>query len=89
MEYQEEFKFLNMESIQRKNASELKEEDRYFLKINVLDKNYNPCSFMIFNKDIMKKLLSTTLVGLQVLTVEFVLSYRNNMWSVNVVDVRE
>ena len=89
MEYQEEFKFLSLESIKRKNAEELKEDEKYFLKLNLLDKNYNPCSFMVFNKDLIKKLLTIQFAGLQLLTVTFDLVYTNNSWNVKLVDLYE
>lgn len=88
MEYQEEFKFLNLEIVKRKNAEELKEEDRQFIKLNLLDKNYNPCVFFVFNKEVMKKLLNMELVGLQILEIHFELVY-NNSWNVKLVDVHE
>ena len=86
MEYEEQFKFLNLQLIERKNASELKEEDRKFIKINLLDKLNNPCSFLIFNKDLMTKVLSSNYAGLSDLTITFELVYNNN-WSVRVVDI--
>ncbi len=86
MEYEEQFKFLNLQLIERKNASELKEEDRKFIRINLLDKLNNPCSFLIFNKDLMTKVLSSNYAGLSDLTITFELVYNNN-WSVRVVDI--
>lgn len=86
MEYQEQFKFLNLQLIERKNSSELKEEDRKFIRINLLDKLNNPCSFLIFNKDLMTKVLSSNYAGLSDLTITFELVYNNN-WSVRVVDI--
>ena len=89
MEYEEEFKFLKIELIQRKNADELKEEDRKIIKLSLLDKNNNPCSFMIFNKDIIKKILSTTFVGLQLINVQFELVFNNNNWNVRLLNIHE
>lgn len=86
MEFQEQFKFLNLQLIERKNASELKEEDRKFIKINLLDKLNNPCSFFIFNKDLMTKVLSNNYAGLSDLLITFELVY-NNSWHVKVVDI--
>lgn len=86
MEFEEQFKFLNLQLIERKNASELKEEDRKFIKINLLDKLNNPCSFFIFNKDLMTKVLSNNYAGLSDLLVTFELVY-NNSWNVKVVDI--
>ncbi len=89
MEYQEEFKFLKLEVMKRKNTEELKEEDRNFIVINLLDPTNNPCRFFIFNKDLMKKVLSSTYSGLQLLQVKFEVVYSNNNWSVRVVDINE
>ena len=89
MEFQEEFKFLNLKVVDRKNAEKLKEDERKFLKLNLLDKNNNPCSFMVFKKDIMEKILKITFVGLQVLEIQFELVYNNNMWNVRLVDIHE
>ena len=86
MEFEEQFKFLNLQLIERKNASELKEEDRKFIKINLLDKLNNPCSFFIFNKDLMTKVLSNNYAGLSDLLITFELVY-NNSWNVKVVDI--
>lgn len=88
MEYEEEFKFLNLEIVKRKNAEELKEEDRQFIKLNLLDKNYNPCVFFVFNKEVMKKLLNMELVGLQILEIHFELVYTKS-WNVRLVDIHE
>lgn len=89
MQYQEEFKFLNFEVMQRKNANELKEEDRNFLLIRLLDKNNNPCRFFVFNKDLMKKILAANYVGLQLLMITFEVSYKNENWTVRLVDINE
>ena len=86
MEYEEQFKFLNLQLIERKNASALKEEDSKFIRINLLDKLNNPCSFLIFNKELMTKVLSSNYAGLSDLTITFELVYNNN-WSVRVVDI--
>lgn len=89
MEYQEEFKFLGLESIKRKNSENLNEEEKYFFKLNLLDKKYNPCSFLVFNKDLIKKLRNTQFAGLQLLTITFDLIYTNNNWNVKLVDLYE
>ncbi len=89
MEYQEEFKFLNVQVVRRKNADELKEEDRNFLIINLLDNKNNPCRFFIFDKNVMEKVLSSSYVGLQVLYITFDVVYNNQNWAVKLVDVNE
>lgn len=89
MEYQEMFKFLNLQIMQRKNADKLPEDERNFLVVNFLDLNCNPCRFFVFNKDLMKKMLSTKYSGLQDLVVTFTVTYSNDNWHVNLVDVHE
>ncbi len=89
MEYVEEFKFLNLEVMKKKNANELKEEEKNFLIINLLDKNNNPCRFFVFATDIMKKILTSNYVGLQVLQVCFKVQFINNNWAVRLVDISE
>ncbi len=89
MEFNEEFKFLNLEVMKKKNASELPENEKNFLIINLLDKNNNPCRFFVFNADVMKKILSAGYVGLQVLNVIFKLQFNNNNWNVRLVDISE
>lgn len=89
MEYQEMFKFLNLQIMQRKNADKLPEDERNFLVVNFLDLNFNPCRFFVFNKDLMKKMLSTKYSGLQDLVVTFTVTYSNDNWHVNLVDVHE
>lgn len=87
MKYQENFKFLNLQVIQKKNAEELKEDERSFIKLNVLDADNNPCSFMLFNKDIMTKVLSNPIASLADVSVIFDLVYSNDRWNVRVVSV--
>ncbi len=89
MEFNEEFKFLNLEVMKKKNSNDLKEDERNFLILNLLDKNNNPCRFFVFNIDVMKKILSAGYVGLQVLNVIFKLQFNNNNWTVRLVDVNE
>lgn len=87
MKYQENFKFLNLQVIQKKNAEELKEDERSFIKLNLLDNQNNPCAFMIFDKDIMKKLLSNPIPPLSELLVAFELAYSSDKWNVRLVDI--
>ena len=88
MEYQENFKFLNLQIMQKKNQ-ELKENERKFIVLNLLDNQNNPCKFFIFKTELVEKLLSLNLVGLQDLLIRFRLSYSNNIWNVNVLDIEE
>lgn len=85
MEQSSNFKFLNMQEISRKNANELKEEEKTFLKINLLDYENNPCSFMIFG-DKKQKILNMNLQSLEDLVITYRISYSNNKWNVNFVD---
>lgn len=89
MDYNEEFKFLNLELMKKKNANELPEDEKNFLILNLLDKNNNPCRFFVFNVDVMKKILSSSYVGLQILNVSFKLQFTNNNWNVRLVDISE
>ncbi|MCI8352425.1 MAG: hypothetical protein HFJ58_02215 [Clostridia bacterium] len=89
MEYVEEFKYLNLEVMKKKNANELPEDEKNFLIINLLDKNNNPCRFFVFTPDVMKKILSSSYVGLQVLQVCFRVQFTNNNWVVRLVDISE
>ena len=87
MEFQEKFKFLNIQLIKRKNADALAEEDKQFVKLNVLDIENNPCSFMIFNKDIIKQILSNPFCSLADIVIAFDLVYLKDNWNVKVVSV--
>lgn len=89
MDFIEEFKYLNLELMKKKNANELPEDERNFIILNLLDKNNNPCRFFVFDKEVMKKILTSNFVGLQVLNVSFKLLYSNNTWNVRLVDISE
>lgn len=87
MELQDNFLFLKLEQMQRKNSEELKESDRYFFVIHLLDKDNNPCRFFIFNKDLREKVLKLNLVGLQNISVTMKVSFVSNSWQVNLLDI--
>lgn len=89
MEFQEKFKFLNLQVIKKKNAEELPEDEKSFLKLNVLDKTNTPCAFMVFDKNVMKKILSSSYTSLSELSIVFDLTYTNDIWRVKLVDVNE
>ncbi len=89
MDFIEEFKYLNLELMKKKNANELPEDERNFIILNLLDKNNNPCRFFVFDKEVMKKILTSNFVGLQLLNVSFKLLYTNNTWNVRLVDISE
>lgn len=85
MQFQEKFKFLNYQVINRKNAAELPEGEKSFVKLNLLDKENNPCAFMVFNNETIKKLQSAQLGSLAEISVIFEVVYNNNNWSVRMV----
>ena len=88
MHYQEKFKFLNLQVIKRKNVdSNLPEEKKSFLKLNLLDKENNPCSFIVFDESVMKKVLSNPYSSLADVSVIFDLIYSNNNWNVRLIDI--
>ena len=87
MEFKEYFKFLKLEKVKRKNAEELNESERYFYTIQLLDSENNPCRFLIFNKDLINKVVSLQLVGLQDIVCYIKVSYSNDKWQVNLIDI--
>lgn len=86
MEYSSNFKILNIQEITRRNADELKEEDKTFLKLNLLDYNNNPCSFMIFGK-YKNKVLELDLNALEDVVITFGVNYNKDRWNVNFIDI--
>lgn len=87
MKFQGDFKFLNLQVIKKKNAKELKEDEQNFIKLNVLDKDLNPCSFFIFSVDLIRKILEYNFSSLSDLSISFELSFNNNNWHVGVIDI--
>lgn len=87
MEFQTNFKFLNLQEINRKSANELPEGEKTFIKINLLDNQNNPCSFIVFNKDIKEKIKKLQPKSLIDLLVTCRVSYNNNNWNVNLIDI--
>jgi len=81
------FKFLNLQEIKRKNADELKEGEKTFIKLNLLDEGNNPCAFMVFDKEIKEGLLNNPITSLADICVNFDLTYNNNIWNVRVLDL--
>lgn len=86
MEYQDNFKFLNVQLMKRKKTEENKNESE-FLIINLLDCENNPCRFFVFNKDLYKKIIENRYVGLQDILISFELVFVNNNWSVRILDI--
>ena len=75
MEYSSSFKFLS-----------LQENEKTFLKINLLDQDMNPCSFMIFG-DKKDKIMNLGLTNLIDVIVTYNIIYSNNKWNVSFVDM--
>ena len=86
MEYSSNFKILNIQEIVRRNADELKEEDKRFLKLYLLDYNNNPCSFMIFGK-YKNKVLELNLNALEDVVITFGVNYNKDRWNVNFINI--
>ncbi len=87
MEINDVFKFLKLEQVKRKNADELKEGEKYFYTIQLLDSENNPCRFFIFNKDLVNKNVSLKIVGLQYVDVRISVTYSNDNWRINLIDI--
>lgn len=86
MEHSSNFKFLNLQEIVRKNSENLPENERTFLKINLLDYEMNPCSFMVFG-DKKHKIIGLGLSNLEDVIITYKVIYSNNKWNVNFVDI--
>lgn len=86
MKLRDEFKFLNVNSVKRKNVEELKPEEQYFYIVNLLDKENNPVKFFSFdnnlNNDLTKGIQTGKIKGLQDVLVDFELIFNNNNWNV-------
>lgn len=91
MKISEDFKFLSLQAIKRKNAEELKADEQFFYIINLLDKENNPVKFYSFNNDINNQLIksinSQELKGLQDCLVHFELLFSNNNWNVRLLNI--
>ena len=87
MEYSSNFRVLNIQEIARKNAMELKEDERTFLKLNLLDYNNNPCSFMIFGENKRKVLELGLNDALEEVVITFSVIYSKDRWNVNFVAI--
>lgn len=90
MEFQTNFKILNIKEIKRKNADKLAEGEKSFLKLNLLDNNNNPCSMFVFGKEKIEKIANLNSKGLKTLQdimIKFNLNYNNNSWNVSYIDM--
>lgn len=87
MEHQTNFKFLKLQEIRRKNADNLEEGNKSFLKLELLDYQNNLCAFMIFNKEIKDKVIAMQLQSLQDVIIVYRVFYNNNSWNVSLLDI--
>ena len=75
MKFSEDFKFLSLQAVKRKNTEELKDTEKFFYIINLLDKENNPVKFYSFDNDInaqlVKSINTQELKGLQDCLVHF------------------
>lgn len=86
MEYQGNFKLLNIQMMKRKVTEDNKKGGE-FLVLNVLDYKNNPCKFFVFSDEIIAKIKNSTYSSLQDLLITFELTYTTN-WNVKLVDVQ-
>ena len=86
MKLKDEFKFLKIDSIRRKNAEDLAADEQYFYVVNVLDKENNPVRFFSFdnklNSQLTKDIQSGKIKGLQNCLIDFELKFTNDKWNV-------
>lgn len=86
MKLKDEFKFLKIDSIRRKNAEDLAPDEQYFYVVNVLDKENNPVRFFSFdnklNSQLTKDIQSGKIKGLQNCLIDFELKFTNDKWNV-------
>lgn len=82
MEFSDKFKFLNMQLNKRKN-----DDNSFYLVVNLLDKENNPCKFFCFNNEIISAVTSRNYQALQDVTVNIGLSYTNNGWNIRLNDM--
>ncbi len=91
MKISDDFKFLSLQAVKRKNTEELKPEEQFFYIINLLDKENNPVKFYSFdnniNSQLIKSINSGELKGLQDCLVHFELLFSNNNWNVKLINI--
>lgn len=91
MKLSEDFKFLNLKTVKRKNAEELKPEEQFFYIINLLDSDNNLVKFYSFDYSLNSSLINAindgALKGLQDCLVHFELSFDNNIWNVRLENI--
>lgn len=91
MKISDNFKFLSLQAVKRKNSEELKDTEKFFYIINLLDKENNPVKFYSFDNDINAQLIKSIntqeLKGLQDCLVHFELVFSNNNWNVRLINI--
>ena len=91
MKISDDFKFLSLQAVKRKNSEELKDTEKFFYIINLLDKENNPVKFYSFDNDInaqlVKSINTQELKGLQDCLVHFELVFSNNNWNVRLINI--
>ncbi len=91
MKLSEDFKFLNLNAIRRKDAEKLKPEEQFFYTVNLLDHDNNPVRFFSFdnavNISLIKAINEGKLKGLQDCLVHFELAFSNNNWVVRLLNI--
>ena len=91
MKLSDDFKFLSLQAVKRKNAEELPANEQFFYIINLLDRENNPVKFYSFdnniNAQLIKSINSQELKGLQDCLVHFELLFSNNNWNVKLINI--
>lgn len=86
MKLKDEFKFLKINSLKRKNVEGLAPDEQYFYVVNVLDKENNPVRFFSFdnklNSQLTKDIQGGKVKGLQNCLIDFELKFTNDKWNV-------
>lgn len=82
---EKEFTLLKVE--QKKRITKEGKEQIY-LVLNVLDEDFSPCKFFVFNEDKVKLILNDvqSAKALSKVLINFNLVYSNNIWNCNLND---
>lgn len=89
MEHFGTFTFLGLEIKERKNADKLKEDERHYGILSLLDEKNVPCKFFIFKSEVLEKLLEIRFEALQKIEIKYEVVFINNSWNVRLVDINE
>ena len=85
MKYEANFKFLKYNSMKRK-ITETNKKESEFIVLHLLDDENNPCSFFVFDEELIEKIKSRNFVGLEDILVLFELTFSQN-WTVRLLDI--